>query len=143
MDERFRDALRRNALLADALGDGPPLDVAALRAELARVRRRRRLTRAAAVAAAALLALAPLRPDPPLTRAPLRFVPPAAPLLEVVRTEEVAPSLELVRTAGAFEIARTEGIRLELAGDEEVLGTSKAVAIVGHPGGPRRLIVAP
>jgi hypothetical protein len=146
VDERFREALRRNALLAELLADDAPRDLALFHRELSRVRRRRVELRAGSVAAAAaLLAAAFWRPAP----APPPSLPPArvvkAPPFQVLRTADVAASLELVRTpaGAAFEIVRTEDVGLELAGDAELLGTPRTAAIVGHPGGPRRLIVAP
>ena len=144
MDERIRDALRRNALLSEVLAEGwlPSADAALrarLSAELGRTRRRRRLVLAAAgVAAAVAVVLSLPGRVPPVA-------PPAVarPLLEVVRT--AAPEFEVVATprTSAFEIVRTPAPALDVARDEELLAAPGAVAIVGHPGGPRRLVVAP
>ncbi|HEX7901051.1 MAG TPA: hypothetical protein VF950_25045 [Planctomycetota bacterium] len=145
MDERFRDALRRNALLADVLAEGAPSDVA-LRArlsrELARVRRRRIGGVVAALAAAALLAVVPLE------RAPAPVVAPAAPpalLMEIVSTAAADPRIEIVRTPSSsrMEIVRTDAAAFDLVRDEDLLKSPRVLAIVGHPGAPRRLIVAP
>lgn len=137
MDERVRDALRRNALLSQVLAEGyrPSID-AALRAELARHRRRPYVW--AAAAAGALLAAWLFRPTP----APVVVPAPPAPLLEVVRT--ASPALEIVPTgAPVFDTVRTTVVAYEVVGDEELLRSNRVVAIVGHPGGPKRVIVAP
>lgn len=142
MDERFRDALRRNALLDEILSDDGPRELGLFRRELAGVRRRRFAARAGMAAAAGLIAAAFWRPAPAPLPVPER--PVAAPAFQVVRTADVAASLEVVRTgAAALEIVRTEGVELELAGDTELLGTSRTAALVGPPGGPRRLLLAP
>jgi len=152
VDERFRAALGRNALLSDVLSEGA--DAAAegalrarLSAELARTRRRRALSRgAAAVAAVVLAALVwPRRAPEP---APAPSAPSARrPVMVVVRTRDARPSFETVRTpAGmSLEIVRTgrRKTALDLARDEELLSSPGVVAIVGHPGAPKRLVVDP
>jgi hypothetical protein len=151
VDERFRDALRRNALLSEVLGEGyQPSADAALRTrllgELARARRRRLAAVAVALAAAALVAFAPLgrAPVPPLAQAIVVSPPAAAPLMEVVSTEAARPRMEIVRTesSSTMVIVRTEA-SFDLARDEDLLRSPRVLAIVGHPGGPRRLFVAP
>ena len=42
-----------------------------------------------------------------------------------------------------MEIVRTEPPVLDLARDEDLLKSPRVLAIVGHPGAPRRLVVAP
>ena len=153
MDERFRDALRRNALLSEVLAEGyQPSADAALRVrlgrELARVRRRRFALVLTALAGAALVAFAALGRAP----APAPAMPPAppaarAPLMEIVTTEAALPRMEIVRTppASPMEIVRTEaspGV-FDLARDEDLLKSPRVLAIVGHPGAPKRLFVAP
>lgn len=146
MDERFRDALRRNALLSEVLAEGylPSAD-AALRARLRRelrARRRRIGVFAAALAGAALVAVALL------SRAPAPVVAPPAPsrpLMEIVSTAAADPRIEIVRTPSSsrMEIVRTEPPVVDLVRDEDLLNSPRVLAIVGHPGAPRRLVVAP
>ena len=152
MDERFRDALRRNALLSEVLAEGSrPSADAALRArlleELARVRRRRAgVAFAAALAAAALLAFAWLgrapvpAPAPPVV--PTSAAPPS--LMDVVSTAATDPRMEIVRTESSslMVVVRTEA-SFDLARDEDLLESPRVLAIVGHPGAPKRLFVAP
>jgi hypothetical protein len=151
VDERFRDALRRNALLSDTLAEGyEPSADAALRArlgrELVRVRRRRIGALLTALAGAALVAVALLPRDP--APAPL---PPAAratgPLMEVVPTAAVRPQMEVVRTdsVSRMEIVRTQDApgSFELARDEELLTSPRVLAIVGHPGGHKKVFLSP
>ena len=111
-----------------------------------RRRRTRRLLLGAAAAAVAIAALAIPR------RTPAPEIPAAAPvaappgILQIVTTADEQPLFEVVPTSpgSGFEVVRTAQLigPLERARDEELLATGGVVGIVGHPGGPRKLILS-
>ena len=151
--DRCREALRRNALLSGVLEEGySPTGDAVLRERVrtamkAAVRRRRARLLLLGVTAAAVtiaaLAIPHRTPAPELPAA----VPVAAPpgILQIVTTADARPRYEIVPTSpvSSVEVVRTAQLigPLERARDEELLASGGVVGIVGHPGGPRKLIL--
>jgi hypothetical protein len=155
--DRCLEALRRNALLSGVLEEGyRPSEDAVLRERIraamigaARQRRRRRFLLSAVSAAALLAALAiPSRgplPTPRIVPAPsVKAAPPEAFL--VVTTTAAAPLFEVVPTPSSwgFEVVHTAQLvgPLERARDEELLAAGGVLGFAGHPGSPRKLILA-
>ena len=154
--KRCLDALRRNALLSGVLEEGylPSRDPglrARTREAMVRAGRRRRVHRSfiGAASTAALIVALTLFSRAPVPEQPV--APPKAAILRppkmllIVTTAAATPVFETVPSpaGSAFEEVRTAQLvgPLERALDEDLLASRGVVALVGHPGGVRRLIL--